>query len=205
MVGSMANPAGNTHVYLDVTKHKEQIPKPEDLYPIPPDLLSCLLEIAPKILKSGAWWSIGGDLSENIMGVHVRPKEIEIMTDGVGLDKVVRALSDYNPRPINVEERRIEREAELDLRKYPVFERFTGAEFTRGGAKVTIQGDYRLKVGEWEWGDAFFFKPDTVNVALVRIPVMPLALRSEIHITLGWLDRAQLIAEAYAAAHAEKV
>jgi hypothetical protein len=201
----MADPTKNAHVYLDVSKHKEQIPKPEDLYPIPSLLLSCLLEISPKILKSGAWWSIGGDLSETIMGVHVRPKEIEIMTDGAGLDKVVRALSDYNMTPVEVKERKLDREAELDLKKYPVFERFTGAEFTHGGAKVTIQGDYQMKVGDWEWGDAFFFKPETINVALVRIPVMPLGLRSEIHITLGWLDRAHLISEAYAAAHLEKV
>jgi hypothetical protein len=201
----MPDTAKSTHAYIDVAKYKEHIPKPEDLYPIPPVLLSCLLEISPKILKSGAWWSVGGDLSETIMGVHVRPKDIEIMTDGAGLDKVVGALSDYHLTPIGVTERKLDREAELDLKTYPVYERFTGAEFTHGGAKVTIQGDYQLKVGEWEWGDAYFFKPETINVALVRIPVMPLALRTEVQNTLGWLDRAHLIAEAYAAAHAEKV
>ncbi|MDA4123733.1 MAG: hypothetical protein OK456_11190 [Thaumarchaeota archaeon] len=200
----MSDSNKNTHVYLDEATYKENIPKPEELFPIPSDLLGCLLEIAPKILKSGAWWSVCGDLSETIMGVHVRPSGIEIMTDGAGLSKVLDALSGYKATPIAVE-RRLNREAEVDLNKYPVFERFTGAEFTWNGAQVTIQGDYQLKVGDWEWGDPYFFKPEIINISTVRMPVMPLGLRTEIYITFGWLDRADLIAQAYAAAHKEQV
>ncbi len=173
-------------------------PRPEDIYPVPIELLNCVFEIAPRIQKSGAWWSLTGDLSENMMGVHVRPTEIEILTDGVGLEKVSEALSSYDLAPIVLTERKLDREAEvgLDFKTHPVFERCRFTEFASKGAKVAVKSDCQLKVGDWEWGDPLFFDPEFTNLRGIFIPLMPLSLKSELYITLGWLDRAKLISDA---------
>jgi hypothetical protein len=190
------------HTYLDdahepAEKTRRKGPKPQDIYPIPPLLLNCLCEIAPKIRGPGAWWALGGDLAENLLGVQVSPTQVEILTDGVGVTKISAALSSYNATPVVVTERKLDRVAELDFKKYPIFERSSLTEFTCKGARVRVHGDYQLKVGEWDWGDPLIFETDSVNVLGLDVPLMPLRLKSEIYITLGWLDRATLISEAF--------
>jgi hypothetical protein len=189
-------------VYAYIEQLGRKVPKPEDLYLTPVDFISCMREIAPKIEKSGAWWSLGGDAAENLMDVHVRPTEIEILTDKEGVEKIFEALSEYKPTPIAPMERKLDREAEPDDKKYPVFVRSMMTELTVKGARVTVNGEYQMKVGDWEWGDSLIFDPVFVNVAGVQIPVMSLRLRTEIYLMLGWGDRAQLISEATQRAHA---
>jgi hypothetical protein len=182
-----------------------KVPKPEDIYNIPVQIINCLVEITPKIQASGAWWSLGGDLSENLLDVHVRPTEVEILTVGKDLAKIMEALSEYNLSPAESTEWKLDREAEPGLApndKYPVFVRSTNTQFTTKGAKVTIHADYQTKVGEWEWGDSLFFDPVFVNIVYVQVPVMPLRLRSEIYLSLGWEDRANKVAEAFERTHA---
>jgi hypothetical protein len=192
-----------THTTLDdkPLTVANKIPTPEEIFPVPESIIRSIVEIAPKIQSSGAWWAVGGDLSENVMGVHVQPTEIEILTDTAGLKKIFEALSSYNPSTIATRERRLDREADLDLHKYPVLERSNLTEFTIHGVKVMIKGDCQLKVGDWEWGDPFYFDPDFINIAGINVPVMPLSIRSEIYITLGWLDGAALISDAFTKAH----
>jgi len=202
MVESSTRTPTPQDVYTGLVTPNRDVPKPEDIYNVPVEFISCLIEIAPKIQASGAWWSLTGDLSENMLDVHVRPAEIEILTDGVGFGKIASALSSYKLTPVAVTERKLDREAEPDANKYPIYERSTCTEFTLRGVKVTIQGDYQLKVGEWEWGDAFLFEPVFINLAGVQIPLMPLRLRTEIYLMLGWGDRAKLLTEAYNRAHA---
>jgi hypothetical protein len=203
----MSDPEIKTPTALDLFNYTynplREIPKPEDLYNIPVEFVRCLVEIGPKVQKSGAWWSLSGDVSENMLDVHVRPTEIEIVTDAGGLEKIFTALSGYNPTPIAAKEWKLERLAEPDGNQYPVFARSNCTELTVKGAKVTVHGDYQMKVGEWEWGDAFYFDPVLINVAGVDIPVMPLRLRTEIYLMLGWVDRAKEISEAYARSHAQ--
>ncbi len=192
-------------IYSGLNIPLRPVPKPEDIYNVPVDLLNFLIEITPKVEASGAWWSLGGDLSENILDVHVRPTEIEILTDGAGLGKIMKALSDYNPPPAESREWKLDREAEPGLSpgdKYPVFVRSTSTQFVSKGAKIIIHGDYQMKVGEWDWGDSLFFEPVFMNVAHVQVPLMPLRLRTEIYLILGWVDRAKKIGEAVKRAHA---
>jgi hypothetical protein len=183
----------------------KRVPKPEDIYNVPVRLVNSLVEMAPKLQASGAWWSLGGDLGENMLDVHVRPTEIEILTNGEGLERVMSALSEYHaPRP-ELREWKLEREAEPGLSpndKYPVFARSTNTRFTAKGANVIIHSDYQMKVGEWEWGDTLFFDPVFINVASVQVPLMPLRLRSEIYLVLGWDDRAKKVSEAFKRSHA---
>ena len=178
------------------------VPKPEDFYLAPVELVKCLIEIGPKIKATGAWWSLIGDLGENLIGVYVRPTEVEIVTDAAGLEKIYSAMSEYGPAPIQVKERRLERAAELDGKSYPITERSSYTEFSVNGAKVKLHGEYQLKVGDWEWGDTFLFEPTVVYVATAQIPVMPLRLGSEQYIILGWTDRAKLLSDSYTREHA---
>jgi hypothetical protein len=201
MVDSGVSPGAREVVGKSSTRLGGKVPLPEDMYNVPANLLACVAEIAPRIKKSGAWWALGGDLSENMMGVFVRPKGVEILTDAVGVEKISGALSSYKLSPIEVRETRLERDADLDLKKYPVLVRSRCTEFTLNGANIAIHGDYQMKVGEWEWGDALFFDPDSINIAGLRVPVMPTSLKTELYITLGWNDRARLISEAFTRAH----
>jgi hypothetical protein len=202
----MSNPSakasGAADIYSGLVELGRKVPKPEDLYLTPIKFISCMREIAPKLQKSGAWWSLGGDAAENLLDVHVRPTEIVIFTDKEGLPKIFDSVSEYGPSPIALVERKLDREAEPDDKKYPVFVRSTVTEFMARGAKVVVHGEYQMKVGEWEWGDSFFFDPVFVNIAGVPMPLMPLRLNTEIYLMLGWGDRAQLISEATQRAHA---
>jgi len=179
-----------------------KVPTQEELYLTPVRLVSTLSEIAPKIVKTGAWWALTGDLGENLLDVHVRPTEIEILADAENVSKIRDALCEYEPSPISPMEKKLEREAEPDEKTYPVFVRGSATECVIKGTRVIIIGDYAMKVGEWEWGDPLVFEQTFVNVAGVQIPVMPLRLRSEFYIMLGWMDRAQLISESTQRAHA---
>ncbi|MDA4123732.1 MAG: hypothetical protein OK456_11185 [Thaumarchaeota archaeon] len=201
MVDSGVNPEAHEEVRKSPRRLGGKLPEPEDMYNVPTVLLSCILEIAPRIKKSGAWWSLGGDLAENLLSVYVRPVEVEILTDSAGLEKIANALSGYGLSPIQVREKRLEREADLDFKKYPVLVRSSNTDFTMNGTRVTVQADYQMKVGDWEWGDPLFFDPSYVNIGGVRIPLMPTSLKSELYITLGWRDRAKLISEAFTRAH----
>jgi len=131
----------------------------------------------------------------------VRPKEVEAVTEGAGLQETLGRLSEYRPTEPAPTERRLERDAEIGGKSLPVLSKSVSAGLTVEGVPVLIHGDYRLKVGEWELGDAVVFDPIVMNVAGVPLPVMPLRIASEIYLTLGWVDRVEKISDAVARAH----
>lgn len=202
----MSNPsfARETHekIYESVSSPDRRTPTPEELFNLPMSFVQVLRKTAPKMHESGAWWSLGGDISENMLEVHVRPALIQVLTNAEGVEKITGALSEFNPTPVQSREWKLEREAEPDGNKYPVFVKSRYSEFTSNGVKVMILGDYQIKVGEWEWGDALYFDPVYVNLAGIQIPVMPLRLKTELYLTLGWDDRAKMISDAYLRSHA---
>jgi hypothetical protein len=55
---------------------------------LPVAFIGCIVEIAPKLKRSAAWYAFGGELSEKLAGVSVIPKEIEILTDIEGVQKI---------------------------------------------------------------------------------------------------------------------
>jgi len=192
-------------IYSGMAVPGRAVPRKEDIYNVPMKIVNCLVEIIPKIQATGAWWALGGDLSENMLDVHLRPTEVEVLTNGEGLEKIVNALSEYNPPPAKSREWKLDREAEPGLSandRYPVFVRSTNTQFISKGVKVVIHGDYQMKVGEWEWGDPLFFEPVFMNVASMQVPLTPLRVSSEIYLGLGWEDRATKVAEAFKRSHA---
>ena len=201
MIDSSIKPASPRNIYTEFVNPGSKVPKAEDIYILPVPFITSILEIAPKIKKSGVWWAFGGDLSEKLGGVAIIPKEIEILTDSEGAEKIFACLAEYNPTPIAVVEKKLDRQAEIDGKKYPVLVRSHRTSLTVKGVEVIVHGDYQIRVGEWDWGDSLQFKSSIVNMTGTEIPVMPIRLSSEIYLTLGWLDRVQMIATAISNAH----
>jgi hypothetical protein len=201
----MTNPsvkeATPSNIFTDFVNPGSRVPKPEDVYILPMSFVECMREIAPKLKASGAWWAFGGDLAEKFAGVAVIPKEVEILTDMDGIDKIFAALSEYKPSPVTIFERKLEREAEIDSKNYPVVVRSHRTTLEVGGVLVVVDGGYQIRVGDWDWGDSLVFRPSVTNLVGIEVPVMPVRLRGEIYITLGWLDRSQMISDAISHAH----
>lgn len=176
-------------------------PKPEEVFVVPPAVLSALRTITSKMKGSEAKWSVIGDLSENLQGVHVRPNEIEILTDEDGLKQMFNVLLEYKPTEITLVERTLDRTAEIQEKTLPVLVRSNCTSLAIQGVQVRIDSEYQMKVGDWEWGDPLVFDPVSMNVAGMSLSAMPLRLASEFYLTLGWLDRVEGISDAVARAH----
>jgi hypothetical protein len=201
MIDTSIKPASPQNIYTEFVNPGSKVPVADDIYILPVPFITCILEIAPKIKKSGVWWAFGGDLSEKLGGVAVIPKEIEILTNMEGVGKIFEGLAEYDPAPIAVVEKQLHRQADIDEKKYPVFVKSHRTSLNVKGVEVIVHGDYQIRVGEWDWGDSLQFKSSIVNMVGTEIPVMPIRLSSEIYLTLGWLDRAQMIATAISNAH----
>jgi hypothetical protein len=201
MAESEIKRANPQNIYTEFVNPGSKVPTADEIFLLPTAFIECLREIFPKIKDSGVWWAIGGELSEKLANVNLVPKEIEILTNEEGVGPLVRALASYGPTPISLVEYRLDREAEIDSKKYPVLIRSQRSEFSLKGVKVIIHGNYQIKVGEWDWGDSLEFKPAIANMVGMELNVMPVRLSSELYLTLGWLDRTEMISKAISAAH----
>jgi hypothetical protein len=70
------------------------------------------------------------------------------------------------------------------------------SRFDIGGSRLDVHGELQIKVGNWDWGDPLDFEPDHVYVVGVKVPIVPLKMKSELYTGLGWDDRARKIHEA---------
>ncbi len=105
-------------------------------------------------------------------------------------------LAKYRVAAPAMMEKKLEREAKIGLKLHPVEIRSYRGQFNVNGSKLDVHGDLQIKVGDWEWGDPLDFYADYVYVVGVKVPVVPLQLKSEIYNGLGWRDRATKIHEA---------
>jgi hypothetical protein len=176
-------------------------PKPSEIFTVPPKSLTALQAITAKLHGSKAKWAVGGDMAELLQGVHLSLNGIEIFTDGEGLTELFDRLADFDPTPISTVEARLGREAEIEGKMVPVFVKSNCTRLKVLGTDLCVHGEYQVKVGDWEWGDAVVFEPIDVNITGVVVPVMPIRLSSEIYLSLGWMDRVESISAAIARAH----
>lgn len=173
-----------------------RIPKPEELVVLSKPLLDTTISIGKNLEDCPTKWAIGGDVAEVISGVNVNPDHVTILTTREGCDEIGRRLAKYSVAPTAMVERRLERNASIGLKSYPVMIKSYMARFIIEGSELDVYGDLQIKVGEWEWGDPVDYEPDYVYVVGVKVPVVPLQLKSEIYNGLGWRDRATKIHEA---------
>jgi hypothetical protein len=181
---------------ISIPQIESRIPKPEELVVLSKPLLDATIRIGKDLLDCKNKWAIGGDVAEVISGVNVPPDHISILTTKEGCDEITRKLAKYQDTPPHVVERELEREARIDLNLHKVRIKSYTARMNIDGSRLDVHGDLQIKVGDWEWGDALDFEPDHVYVVGVKVPIVPLKMKSELYTSLGWTDRAAKIHEA---------
>lgn len=175
---------------------ESRIPKPDELIVLNRSLLTGTLTIGRLLKDCTNKWALGGDVAEIISGVNVHPDHIKILTTRKGCDEITRRLADYQVEaPVEIE-KRLDREANVDSKFYPVHVKSYTARFKIEDSKLEVHGDLQIKVGNWEWGDPLDYEPDYVYVVDVKMPVVPLQMKSDLYSGLGWMDRVTKIHEA---------
>jgi hypothetical protein len=175
---------------------ESRIPKPEELAVLNKPLLDATIMIGRALIDCTNKWAVGGDVGEVISGVNVQPNHIAILTTVEGCDEIGRKLAKFQIESPHTNERELERDAEVDLKLLKVRIKSYAARFDIEGSRLDVHGDLRIKVGDWDWGDSLDFDPDYVYVVGVKVPIVPLKMKSELYTGLGWMDRASKIHEA---------
>lgn len=186
---------------LNIPLLESTVPKPEELVVISQPMLSATIRIGKLLEDCSEKWAIAGDAGELLSGVNVRPDQITILTTTSGCEELSKKLETYHVEgPRNVE-RQLERNAEIDPKPLPVRVKSFTSQFKIEGERVDVHGDLQIKVGEWDWGDPLDFDPEYVYVVGVKVPVVPLGLKTELYVGLGWTDRVKKINQAMARRH----
>jgi hypothetical protein len=180
-----------------------RVPRADEIVLLSQPLLKAVIKITPRLLDNvRAKWAFGGDAGEIMTGVNVNADHLEILTTKAGCDQIWEELSEYQETAPVMIERKLERDADIDGKMLPVLVRSYLAEFRIGGAKLEVHGDEQIKVGDWDWGDPLDFTADYTYIpGGGKAPLVPLALKSELDLGLGWLDRVQLISDAVMQKH----
>jgi len=180
---------------------ERRIPTPEDLIVLAKPLLNATIRISHLLRGCSAKWALGGDIAEILLGVNVQPDDITILTTTEGCDEISSRLAIFQVEAPKVTERTLERSAEINARPFPVRIRSRAARFNVDGQILNVHGDLQIKVGDWEWGDTLYYNPEYVYVVNEKVPVVPLQLKTELYMGLGWVDRVRKINEAMAKRH----
>jgi hypothetical protein len=175
---------------------ESKIPKAEELVVLNKPLLDATTMIGKALDGCTNKWALSGDVAEVISGVNVQPDHVTILTTREGCNEIVKKLAGHCISAPETGERKLKREAKVELKAYPVKIKSYRAQFDINGTRLDVHGDLQIKVGDWEWGDPLDYEPDYVYVIGVKIPVVPLQMKSEIYNGLGWRDRAVKIHEA---------
>ncbi len=175
---------------------ESRIPKPDELVVLSKPLLDATITVGKALIDCMSKWAIGGDVAEVISGVNVKPDHIVVLTTREGVDEITRRIAKYQLEPPRTDERELERDAKVDLKLHKVRIKSYTSRFSVEGSKLDVHGDLRIKVGDWDWGDPLDFEPDYVYVVGVKVPIVPLKMKSELYTGLGWMDRATKIHEA---------
>jgi hypothetical protein len=181
---------------LDIPVYESHLPKPEEIAYMTQPLLKAVIFLGGALKDLNAKWAIWGDGGELIKGVNIKTDHLEILTTIEGCQEICKVLAPYVTLAPAKKETKLPRDADVDGKLYPVYVRSQYAELTINGARVEVYGDEQIKVGEWEWGDPLDYEPDYSYVTSAKVPVVPLRLKQELDLGLGWLDRLELIATA---------
>jgi len=181
---------------IDLPQIKSRIPKPEELVVLSKPLLDATIMIGKTLMDCKNKWAIGGDVAEVISGVNVQPSHITILSTKDGCDEIARKFAKYQLEPPHTVERELDRDAIIELKLHKVRIKSYASRFDLEGSLLDVHGNLQIKVGEWDWGDPLDFDPDYVYVVGVKMPIVPLKMKSELYSGLGWTDRAIKIHEA---------
>jgi hypothetical protein len=173
-----------------------RVPRPEEIVILSAPLLRATVKIGTTMKDAQAKWAFGGDAGEVIKGVNVKTDHLEIVTTNAGTKEVCRLLADYVTLAPAAVEKRLPRDADFGGKTLPIYIKSHYAELTVDGVRVEVYGDLQFKVAEWDWGDPIDYEVEMVNIIGKNVPTIPLRLKSELDLGLGWLDRVELISDA---------
>lgn len=138
-------------------------------------------------------WALSGDFGEILRTVHVEPNCIEIVTSKEETEQIRQAVQEYAPQEIKQQTERLSRNATIAGKEFPVHIRSHFFEFNINTIKIKVFGDLQYQIANWGWGDKVKFEPDYVYVEGRKMAVMPLEVKYELYLGLGWMDRAEKI------------
>lgn len=180
---------------------ESRVPKPEEFVVLSKPLLDATIRIGELLKDCPSKWAIAGDVGEILFGVNVQPDHITILTSTEGCDEIRSRLKSFEVEAPRIVERKLARSAEIDRNQLPVSIKSYAGSFNIDGQRLDLHGHLRIKLGEWDWGDPLDYEPEYVYVVGVKVPVVPLQLKTELYMGLGWMDRVLKINEANARRH----
>lgn len=199
---------------LSMGEVKTRMPTADEFVMLDRSVLRAILEVFEALKGVRARWALAGDASEIVQGVNTHADSVEILVLGGEVDsrEVHDALFTYFSSrtgasaiatELQPREEELDRRAQIGGVSYPILLRSLHSELEtpQTKKKVKVDGDLRIKVGEWEWGDPIEFEPAYASIVGKRLPVMPLRLRSDLYFGLGWMDRVTMIHEAEQRSH----
>ncbi|MDA4135789.1 MAG: hypothetical protein OK449_02160 [Thaumarchaeota archaeon] len=193
-------PRKNPKPNVDIISSR--VPTPDEMVVVSRPILSAVGKILPMLKNNvNAVWAVGGDAGEQMMGVNVKADYLEILTTKEGCDEIRQVLAEYQTLAPAMVQKKLPRGADVDGMIYPIYNKSYYAEFAIDGVKLEVHGDLQFKVGEWDWGDPLEFKADYTYIVGGKLPLVPLSLKSELDLGLGWLDRVSLITDAVLQKH----
>jgi hypothetical protein len=186
---------------LSIPVFQSRIPKPDELVVLDKPLLDATIEVGSLLKDCQAKWALAGDIGEILNGVNVQPDHLTILTNVAGCEEISEKLEGFQVEaPRNIETQ-IKRYAELEPNPLPITVKSYRSQFSLNGQRLDVHGDLRIKVGDWDWGDPIDYEPDYVYVVGVKVPVVPLELKTLLYRGLGWYDRVSKIHAAMARRH----
>jgi hypothetical protein len=176
--------------------HESKVPESDEIPILDRPVVRCILATAPLLKNVGCKWAIGGEAGEVILGVNVPADHLELLTTEEGSNEISARLAEHQTLTPRTLEKVLGRGTSVRDQSYEVRIRSTYAEFSVNAVRTEVYGSLQFKVGDWEWGDPLDFDPSYSYVVGEKVPVLPLRLKSELYLGLGWLDRVEKIAQA---------
>ena len=180
---------------------ESRVPGPEEFIVLSEPLLNATLKLARLLKDCKSKWALAGDAGELVSGVSVAADHLSILTTAEGCEEISDRLAENVVQTPRIVERKLDREAKIDLEPYPVQIESYEARFQIEGQRLHVYGGLRIRIGEWEWGDPLDYEPEYVYVGSEKLPVVPLRLKTELYVGLGWMDRVKKINEAMVRRH----
>jgi hypothetical protein len=177
----------------NVNKIKEQLSTV--LAIIEPAYIEALLSLHKKLTTQRIDWAVSGKLGEALRTVQVKPDCIEIVTSKKGAIQIFLAVKERDTKGVFFQIQRLERDAAINGKEYPVYVRSHNFDFILGGVKIKVYGDPQFRIGNWEWGDKLEFAPEHIYVVGAKTAVVPLPVKLDLYQSLGWTDRAEKISQ----------
>ena len=186
---------------LNIPVFQSRIPKPEELVVLNKPLLDATVEVGNLLKDCQAKWALAGDIGEILNGVNVQPDHLTILTNIEGCEEISKKLERFQVEASRQVQTQTKRDAEIEPKPMPINIKSYASTFNLNGQRLNVHGDLRIKVGDWDWGDPLDFEPEYVYVVGVKVPVIPLELKTHLYMGLGWMDRVRKINEAMARRH----